>query len=303
MAVEQPAARGGWLDVQEVGSLIGMRLMLWIATVLGRAPVRVVLPAIALYYAVLHRTARRSSREYLRRMRKPDGFIASYRHMLRFAQCSADRVFMIQSRHELFEVETTGYHHLEGLALRKRGAILLGAHLGSFEAMNAVGVEQGMVVNVVGYFRNARMINRLLERPGRGVHARLLEARPGSINFALELRECIERGEFIGILGDRAMGGQSVSVDFLGKPAPFPVGAYALAAILRCPVYLTFGLHRPPNRYELHCEPFAEQIVLPRRGRSEALQGHARRFARRLEHYCRLAPDNWFNFYDFWASW
>jgi len=25
-----------------------------------------------------------------------------------------------------------------------------------------------------------------------------------------------------------------------------------------------------------------------------------RRYAERLEHYCRIAPYNWFNFYDFW---
>jgi predicted LPLAT superfamily acyltransferase len=26
------------------------------------------------------------------------------------------------------------------------------------------------------------------------------------------------------------------------------------------------------------------------------------RYADRLEHYCRLAPYNWFNFHDFWQS-
>jgi predicted LPLAT superfamily acyltransferase len=67
-------------------------------------------------------------------------------------------------------------------------------------------------------------------------------------------------------------------------------------------VLLTFGLHRPPNRYELYCEPFAEQVLLPRAQREEALREHVQRFASRLEHYCRLAPDNWFNFYDFWSK-
>ena len=28
----------------------------------------------------------------------------------------------------------------------------------------------------------------------------------------------------------------------------------------------------------------------------------AQRYADRLEHYTRLAPDNWFNFYDFWGE-
>ena len=34
--------------------------------------------------------------------------------------------------------------------------------------------------------------------------------------------------------------------------------------------------------------------------RSAAIEQLLRRYAERLEHYCRLAPYNWFNFYDFW---
>jgi predicted LPLAT superfamily acyltransferase len=51
----------------------------------------------------------------------------------------------------------------------------------------------------------------------------------------------------------------------------------------------------------LYCEPFEERIDLPRGAREEALRAYVTRYAGRLEHYCRLAPDNWFNFYDFWS--
>jgi predicted LPLAT superfamily acyltransferase len=73
-----------------------------------------------------------------------------------------------------------------------------------------------------------------------------------------------------------------------------------LAAALRCPVYLTFGLFREPNRYDIYCEPFAERVELPRASRDAAARAYVERFAERLEHYCRLAVDNWFNFYDYW---
>jgi predicted LPLAT superfamily acyltransferase len=91
-------------------------------------------------------------------------------------------------------------------------------------------------------------------------------------------------------------------VDFLGSPARFPSGSFALASVMRCPVLLTFALHTPPNRYDLYCEPLAEQVVLPRKEREAALRGYVQRYADRLEHYCRLRPDNWFNFYDFWSK-
>jgi predicted LPLAT superfamily acyltransferase len=63
-----------------------------------------------------------------------------------------------------------------------------------------------------------------------------------------------------------------------------------------------FGLYTAPSRYDLYCEPFAERITLPRRGREQALLDVVQRYADRLEEHARRAPDNWFNFYDFWGS-
>jgi predicted LPLAT superfamily acyltransferase len=291
-----------WLEIGESGSVLGIRAILALATAFGRPPVRALLRVVALYYILVHSTARRSSRSYLRRLGVPSGFWATYRHLFCFAQCAADRLFFILGRHRCFKITTTGHETLVAASENGRGAILLGAHLGSFEAMAAIGEREGFTVNVVGYFRNARKINRVIARKGAGVHARLLEISPGDIGFALKMRDCIERGEFVAILGDRALGGKTAQVEFLGSPAKFPVGVYALASVMRCPVYLTFGLHEAPNKYHLFCELFEERIVLPRSRRREALQECAQRFADRLENYCRQAPDNWFNFYDFWGT-
>jgi predicted LPLAT superfamily acyltransferase len=93
---------------------------------------------------------------------------------------------------------------------------------------------------------------------------------------------------------------KSVSVEFFGASARFATGPFLLAAILKCPIYLVFGLYREPNRYELFCEPFSDRLVLPRGAREEVLGREVARYARRLEDYCRKAPDNWFNFFDFW---
>ena len=89
---------------------------------------------------------------------------------------------------------------------------------------------------------------------------------------------------------------------FMGAEARLPTGPYALASAIGCPVFLTFGLYESPNRYRLICEPFAEKVELPRSERQKAIQGYAQRYADRLEHYCRLAPDNWFNFFEFWSE-
>ena len=73
------------------------------------------------------------------------------------------------------------------------------------------------------------------------------------------------------MLGDRVgLDERVVEVDFFGAPALLPAGPYWLAATLRCPVFLTFGLYHEPNRYDLYCEPFAERIELARGDRENA---------------------------------
>ena len=87
--------------------------------------------------------------------------------------------------------------------------------------------------------------------------------------------------------------------DFLGKPAAFPQGPFILAAALRAPVMLMFGIMQQ-RQLHIYCENFADPLILPRAQRLPALQDAVDRYAARLEHYSLLAPQDWVNFYDFW---
>jgi predicted LPLAT superfamily acyltransferase len=290
-----------WLDLKEQGSAAGLWFMVVLSTLGGRLPARLFLRLLTPYYMALAGPARRASRDYLQQIHGRATWSMVHDHLLTFAQCTLDRLFLVQGKVDLFDVTSHGQEHLEQLLERRQGALLLGAHLGSFEALQRLADDRNIPINIIGYFRNARMINRTLRHLNPNSQARLLEFVPENIEFILRVRERIEQGEIVAILADRTRpGGRQTVVDFLGQRAPLPTGPYLLASVLKCPVYLTFGLYSAPNRYDLYCEPFAERIVLPRRGRRRALHEWAQRFATRLESYCRLDPDNWFNFYDFW---
>lgn len=294
---------GAWLSMPEKGTVLGMRIVMAVCVALGRRPARALVAVIVLYYAALHGDARRASRRWLRRVRgRAGGFWPVYRHLLTFAHVMLDRVFLLKRRTDLFTFTHDGHDHLRALHESRRGALLLGAHLGSFEAMRALGTQHDLRLNVLAHEANARMINALLRRldPTRSV--RMIEVGPDALASVFQVQELVERGELVALLGDRTgLNERAVQVDFFGAPATFPTGPYALAAALRCPVYLTFALFHEPNRYELVCEPFMEAGPLPREGREEALRAHVQRFAARLEHHARRAPENWFNFFDLWA--
>jgi len=125
----------------------------------------------------------------------------------------------------------------------------------------------------------------------------------GRPDTLLRVHECLERGEIVGILGDRTLKtDKTVRCDFFGQPATFPQGPLLLASILKAPVILFFGLFEGGRRYTIHFELFTDELQIARKDRSAQLQPWIARYAARLEHYCRRAPYNWFNFYDFWRA-
>lgn len=304
-AAPRPTGEGdrAWMSRPERGTVLGIKALLLFVRVFGRRGAGALLRVIVFYYALLAGKARAASQGYLRRIGQPHGFWASYRHIYAFARCALDRVFLVRGEIGRFAITQTGVEHLARLRREGRGAILLGAHLGSFEAMRASSEAAKLQLNILVYWKNARMINGFLKTVAPDFDARVIEIDPRDTSYILAAKEAIERGELVAVLGDRVgVNEKTVTAAFLGAPARFPTGPYTLAALLKCPIYLTFGLYHAPNRYDLYCEPFAEHLELPRGRREAAIAVHAQRYAERLEHYCRLAPNNWFNFFDFWRA-
>lgn len=307
MIARQPLASasssGQWLTLPERGTVLGLRMLLLALRLFGRRGARFVLAIVAFYYALFAREVNRASRAYLGRLYPSVTFPMVMRHIRTFADASLDRVLFALDQHHRFEIERIGQAHLDDLARNKRGALLLGAHLGSFEAMRALARREELRINVLVHFKNAQKINAMLRAVAPDFQARIIEIVPDDPLFVLQVQDRILAGELVAVLGDRVgLGERSVEVDFLGGRVRFPVGPYILAATLRCPIYLTVGLYHPPRRYSLVCEPFADQVVLTRAGRDQALVDLAQRYAQRLEVYARRAPYNWFNFFDPWVS-
>jgi predicted LPLAT superfamily acyltransferase len=112
----------------------------------------------------------------------------------------------------------------------------------------------------------------------------------------LAVRDRLDDSHLVGILADRSLASErQMQIDFLGSPARFPVGPFRMTAMLSRPVMLMLGLHRGGQRYDIIFE------TISTRPADEPVEDIMRRYVARLEYYCRSAPYNWFNFFDFWA--
>jgi predicted LPLAT superfamily acyltransferase len=298
---DRPAQNLPWLEQPERGSRGAMRLMKSLALGCGRRAARLLLVPVCAYFLLFSPRARRASRDYLARaLGRPPRIADLWRHYFSFAATVLDRVYLLAGQLERFDIEMRGLDELEAVLAKGRGCLLLGAHLGSFELLRAAGLlQKKQPVNVVMYEENAANISGVLNDLNPGVRPRVIVS--GGFDTALKIGECLARGEMVGVLGDRsAASGKSVTCAFFGRDAAFPAGPLQLAQGLRVPVLLFFGLYRGGNRYLIHFETFREEYPEGRAAREARVREEVARYAARLEHFCRLAPYNWFNFYDFW---
>ena len=296
-----PPAAPDWRRQQEKSHLAILKLMVWISLTFGRRIGRVVLYGIAAYYVLFAAAARRASRAYLERAlgrwaEWSDGF----RHVLSFASTIHDRIYLLNDRFDLFDIEVIGAEELHASLERQPGALLIGAHLGSFEVLRAVARGRaGLKVAILMYEENARKINATLEAINPAASADIIAL--GRTDSMLQARDRLDQGYLVGMLADRGLGDDAtVDCEFLGEMAPFPVGPWRMAAMLRRPVFFMTGLYLGGNRYQIHFEPLADFSTASRADLGAATSAAQQRYVERLAHFCRLAPYNWFNFFDFW---
>ncbi|MCU7935717.1 MAG: lipid A biosynthesis acyltransferase [Candidatus Thiodiazotropha sp. (ex Dulcina madagascariensis)] len=280
-----------------------LRLILWIALHLGRSAARTLLYPITLYFLVTASTQRRASRDYLNQvLDRPANPLDTARHIHTFSATILDRVFLMADRYDYFALEIHNHKLIAEQLAAGRGCILLGSHLGSFEILRATAiVKRELPVKILMYPRHNEMMMRILSELNPALNDSIIPL--GQPDTLIRTKECISQGSIIGLLGDRvADSGKTVNCRFLGKETLFPQGPMLLASILKSPVFLFFGIYRGGNHYEIRIEHFADEVVLERERRDESIRIWTQRYADRLQHHARLAPYNWFNFYDFWGS-
>lgn len=305
-----------WAQQQEVKGLWGMRLMLRVWQLLGRRAFGLLLwPVIGVYWLTA-RPARQASQQWIERVKRvlaqrqlpTPPRLNSFFHFMRFGYSMLDKVASWRGELKLNQDVVFAPGARAALDVdAPQGKLLLASHLGDVEACRAMAQLDGSkVINALVFSENAQRFKQIMEEMAPDAGLNLMPVTDIGPDTAIALKEKLDRGEWVAIVGDRIAvnpqrGGdwRVIWSEFMGHPAPFPQGPFILASILRCPVLLIFAL-RQQDKLHIHCEPFADPLILPRGERQQALQRTVDRYAERLEHYALMSPLDWFNFFDFW---
>lgn len=296
---------GSWKQRREGGGLFALSLLRSLSLRGGRGLARLLLYPITLYFLVRRAEERRDSRAYLARvLGRPARVRDVARHIHTFAATILDRVFLLGGDMHRFDIRVSGLDTLHAALDRGQGVLVFGSHLGSFEVLRVLGRQRPeQKIRVVLDKAHSPAVTQLLDALNPEIAASVIDAGQDGPAIMFEIQKAASEGALVALLVDRTQPGEaSTEAPFLGTGAQFPVAPWLLAAVLKVPVQLAFGLYRGGNRYDLVFEPFSDGIDIPRRERATAVPALIRRYAARLEHHVCDAPFNWFNFYDFWGD-
>src|SRR5207244_6216970 len=242
-----------WTTLPERGTPASLRVIAWIAVHIGRGAARLLLYPVTLYFVITAHAARRVSYQYLKRLRGGlDHCWHVFRHFHCFAATILDRVYLLRGEFERFRVSVHGKELLQRQIETGKGSILLGSHLGSFEVLRALGVMQrGFPLKVLMDAVHNQNITRFFDALNPKIAGTVIA--PDRPDTLIKVKESLDDGCFIGMLGDRVFGAdKTTQCQFLDGPARFPAVPVLLAAMMRCPVILFFGLFCVVIRYEIY---------------------------------------------------
>jgi predicted LPLAT superfamily acyltransferase len=300
----EPTPEPVWKHQRERSMPWLVKLIVWIAQHGGRRFARLLLWPISAYFQLSSPQVRRESRRFLQRvLPHPPRWTDTFRQIFFFASCVLDRVFLLTGRDQQFDIRVSGSGSGLHYAGAGRAAILLTAHLGSFDVLRVVFKGRRKIkLRVVMDRLQGRMITDVMASLNPDFDQEIIDASGGP-QLVLRLQQALTAGCVVGMMADRVAGDDpGITVDFLGGRARLPSGPWKLAAALGLPVVMCFGIYEGGRRYTLHFETLLPAQTVPRAERAAHAQAAAQAYAARLESYARAAPYNWFNFFDFWPD-
>jgi predicted LPLAT superfamily acyltransferase/predicted hotdog family 3-hydroxylacyl-ACP dehydratase len=295
-----------WQSHQEYSTPLAVKTIRWIALHLGRPVARGFLYPITLYYLIFAKQQRRASWLYLTRVlkRKPR-WLDVAKHIHCFAATILDRVYLITGQFDKLQITFPAINMPLQFSRAGMGCILLGSHVGSFEVLRSYAVKKcPLPIKILMHEGQTPIVMQALNALNPSIAETIIPLSDGE-NSLLKVKDAVEKGYAVGMLGDRVSGDakeKTVTCQLLGAPVQIPVAPIIIAASLKVPLIVFFGLYLGGNRYEIHFELLAEQIKLSRHKRQQEIQEWAQKYITLLEQKILAKPYNWFNFYDYWRD-
>lgn len=286
---------------QSKGNRLGYSIFIFLLRWGGVTPAYLLLRFVALYYVWFVPKATGPLKELYRERLHFDK--QATRKLIRkniftFGQTIIDRIVVMSGLKHSFTVERTGGQYLNELADGGQGGIIVSAHLGNYEMAGHLLQRLDSVINIVMYDGEAEQVKQYLDKVTGPKNFNIIFIKE-DMSHIYEMSAALRRNELICIHADRyVQGNRTISHDFLGKEARFPLGPFVLASKLRAPVCFVFAMKQSKYQYHFYGYP---PKVYEGRGTTGA-EAMLKDYVALLEEKVKQYPEQWFNYFDFWAG-
>lgn len=215
-----------------------------------------------------------------------------YMHYFVFGQTLIDKIALRSGMKDRYHFIFDNYERFLEIINGDQGVIMIGAHVGCWEAGSVFFGDYGKKINIVMFDVERQEIREVLEKESQDSNYKIIPVNQGSIEAILQIKIALNEGEYVCFNGDRHIDkATAVEKDFLGGKAHFPIGPFRIAAKCRVPVVFYYSVREKGCTYRFM---FTEVT-----GKTDA-DTLLDTYVRSLEDTVKDYPRQWFNFYEFW---
>lgn len=280
------------------GGRFGYQFFVYTIRLLGLRCAYIFLAFIVIYFIPFAPKATRAIWRYNRQKRRL-GVLASvkelYCHYYVFGQTLIDKMAMRGGLNEKYRYEFDNYTRFLEILNSGEGVVMMGAHIGCWEAGAGFFGTYGKKINIVMLDAEHQQIKDVLEEnASHENNYNIIPLNQNIIDAMLQIKVALNNGEYICFNGDRYMEkDHTAAVDFMGSKALFPMGLFKIAAKCRVPVVFYYSMREPNRTYRFI---FEEPVIDGKMTTEKLLEQYVKSLEKIVEKY----PRQWFNFYDFW---
>ena len=172
----------------------------------------------------------------------------------------------------------------------KDGFVILSSHIGNYE-MAGYSLMSPKHMNVLVYAGETATVMANRQRMFELDNVTMVPVSE-DMSHLFKLNYALSEGEIASLPADRLFGSsKAVRCSFLGADASFPAGPFTLARSREVNALAAFCIKTGLRSYKVIMRPVS----------GDSVKSMAQAFAKEVESVVRQWPDQWYNFYDFWA--
>lgn len=285
-------------DGRSRGGRFGYQFFIYTIRLLGIRCAYCLLAFIVIYFIPFAPKATKSIWQYNRKKRNL-GLLESikelYCHYFVFGQTLIDKIAMKAGLSERYEYEFDNYERFLEILNDKQGVVMIGAHVGCWEAGAGFFGSYSKKINIVMFDAEHQDIKEVIEdNAEKSNDYKIIAINRDAIEAMLQMKIALNNGEYVCFNGDRYVDKNSTrAVDFLGSQVLLPIGPFKIAAKCRVPVVFYYSMRERNRTYRFIFEE-------PRFEGKLTHEMLMEEYIKSLENIVTRYPRQWFNFYDYW---